>query len=168
MMLTLAHGIYKTEDGFTLIEMMLVILVVGVSLAMVFPNFNKNDDQVLEEEGHRLAALLHYATEFATSTGHALAWDETNTGYRFLERDQDLNVWKPLMDDVTLRERNLPDTVHLDGAASQGGRLSQSARVIINPSGVQAPFEIGLHTDSQRIKVAGNLIGQITMRHAEN
>jgi general secretion pathway protein H len=167
-MLTSAHGIYKGKRGFTLIEMMLVILVVGISLAIVVPNFNKNNDQVLDEEGHRLVALLHYATEFATSTGRAVAWDQTSAGYRFLERDQDLNVWKPLMDDVTLRERNLPDSVRIDGVTSQSPQVGHSAKVIINPSGVQATFEIGLHNDSKHIKVAGNLIGQITMRQAEN
>lgn len=168
MMQTSAHGRYKGKRGFTLIEVMLVILVVGISLAMVVPNFNKNNDQVLDEEGHRLVALLHYATEFATSTGRAIAWDQTGSGYRFLERDQDLNVWKPLMDDATLRGRNLPESVHIDNVVGQGSQANQSTKVIMNPSGVQAPFEIGLHNESRRIKVAGNLIGQITMRHAEN
>ena len=57
MMLTSVHGTYKRGHGFTLIEMMLVILVFGISLAMVIPNLSKNHDQVLLEEGNRLTAL---------------------------------------------------------------------------------------------------------------
>jgi hypothetical protein len=32
---------------------------------------------------------------------------------------------------------------------------------------VQAPFEIGLHNESQHIRVIGNLIGQITLARTE-
>jgi general secretion pathway protein H len=167
-MLTSVHGVCKDFRGFTLIEMMLVILLVGISLALVMPNLNKNDDQVLVDESGRLATLLSYATAFAISTGQTIAWDQTTSGYRFLERDQELSVWKPLMDDTTLRERNLPESVHIDHVNGQGVQMNQSAKVIMNPSGVQAPFEIGLHNESKHVKVTGNLIGQIAVGHVEN
>ena len=38
----------------------------------------------------------------------------------------------------------------------------------MNPSGVEAPFVIGLHNESKHIKVTGNLIGQVTMIKAEH
>jgi len=166
-MLTSVHGIYKGAHGFTLIEMMLVILVVGISLTMVMPNLSKNHDQVLLEEGNRLAALLNYATDISTSTGHAIAWDQTAAGYRFLERDQELKVWKPLLDDVSLRERFLPESVKIEYVAEQGRQAHQYAKVIINPSGVKAPFVIDLHNENQHIKVSGNLIGQVTISKAD-
>ena len=168
MMLTSVHGAYKGVHGFTLIEMMLVILVFGISLAMVIPNLSKNHDQVLLEEGNRLAALLNYANDISTSTGHAIAWDKTAAGYRFLVRDQDLKVWKPLLDDASLRERVLPETVKIEYVDEQGKQADHYAKVIMNPSGVEAPFVIGLHNESKHIKVTGNLIGQVTMIKAEH
>jgi len=168
MMPTSVHGTFKGGYGFTLIEMILVILVVGISLAMVMPNLSKNHDQVLLEEGSRLAALLNYATDISTSTGHAIAWDQTAVGYRFLERDQDLKVWKPLLDDASLRERALPESVKIEYVAEQGKQVDKYAKVIMNPSGVKAPFEIVLHNETHHIKVTANLIGQVTMSQAEH
>ena len=168
MMLTSVHGTYKGAHGFTLVEILLVMLVIAISLAMVVPNLTKSHEQILLEEGNRLTALLSYANDVSTSTGHAIAWDQTPAGYRFLERDQNLNVWKPLLDDASLRERILPESVQIEYVLEQGKSADQLAKVIMNPSGVQAPFEIGLHNDSQHIKVIGNLIGQISMTRTEH
>jgi len=167
MMLTSVPGTFKRGHGFTLIEMMLVMLVIGISLAMIVPNLSKNPEQVLLEEGNRLTALLNYATDISIATGSAIAWDQTAAGYRFLERDQDLKVWKPLMNDSSLRERTLPEDAQIEYVAKQGKQAGNLARVIMNPSGVQAPFEIGLHNESAHIKVVGNLIGQIKMIRVE-
>jgi hypothetical protein len=57
--------------------------------------------------------------------------------------------------------------VQIEYVLEQGKSADQLAKVIMNPSGVQAPFEIGLHNDSQHIKVIGNLIGQISMTRTE-
>jgi len=168
MMPTSVHGIYKKSHGFTLIEMMLVMLVIGISLAMVLPNFSKNHDQILFEEGKRLTALLNYASEISTSTGQRIAWHKTSTGYRFLEKDQDQNIWKPLLDNISMRERTLPDSVEIEYVTEQGKQNGQLVKVIMNPSGVQAPFEIGLQNKNKHIKVNGNLLGQITMSRVEN
>ncbi len=167
MMLTSVHGAYRGAHGFTLVEILLVMLVIAISLAMVVPNLTKSHEQILLDEGNRLTALLSYANDVSTSTGHAIAWDQTPAGYRFLERDQNLNVWKPLLDDASLRERILPESVQIEYVLEQGKSADQLAKVIMNPSGVQAPFEIGLHNDSQHIKVIGNLIGQISMTRTE-
>jgi general secretion pathway protein H len=168
MMPTSVHGIYKKSHGFTVIEILLVMLVIGISLAMVLPNLSKNHDQILFEEGNRLAALLYYAKDISGSTGQAIAWDQTPAGYRFLERDQDHNIWKPLLDDPSMRERVLPDDVQIEYVTEQSKRNGHFTKVIMNPSGVQAPFEIGLHNKNQHIKIVGNLIGQITISRIEN
>jgi len=167
MMLTSVHGPYKGAHGFTLVELLLVMLVIAISLAMVVPNLTKSHEQILLEEGNRLTALLSYASDISTSTGHAIAWDQTPAGYRFLEKDQDLNVWKPLLDDASLRERILPESVQIEYVPEHDKHADHLTKVIINPSGVQAPFEIRLHNESQHIKVIGNLIGQITMTRTE-
>ena len=166
-MRTSVHGTYKGTRGVSLVEILLVMLVIAIALAMVMPNLTKSHEQTLLEEGKRLSALLSYASDMSTSTGHAIAWEQTPAGYRFLEKDQDLNVWKPLLDDSSLRERVLPERVQIEFIPEQGKHGSQLAKVIFNPSGVQAPFEIGLHNESQHIRVIGNLIGQITLARTE-
>ncbi len=168
MMPTSVHGICRKSHGFTLIEMMLVMLVIGISLGMVLPNLSKNHDQILFEEGKRLTALLNYASEISNSTGQAIAWHKTLTGYRFLEKDQNQNIWKPLLDDTSMRARTLPDSVQIEYVTEQGKQNSQLEKVIMNPGGIQTPFEIGLQNKNKHIKVNGNLLGQITLNRVEN
>jgi uncharacterized protein YggU (UPF0235/DUF167 family) len=67
-----------------------------------------------------------------------------------------------------MRERTLPDSVEIEYVTEQGKQNGQLVKVIMNPSGVQAPFEIGLQNKNKHIKVNGNLLGQITMSRVEN
>ena len=101
----LALGRYKKAYGFTLLELMVVMILIGISLSLILPNLIKNDDDVLKEESLRLIALLEYAADTASSRGIWLAWSPTVSGYRFLQHDDDKKIWQPIVTDDVLRER---------------------------------------------------------------
>ena|ERR1039457_11040 len=159
---TLALGQFRhSAPGFTLLEMMVVLLVVGISLALVTPHFMKNDDDVLKEEAMRLVALMEYAADSASSRGHWLAWSPTVSGYRFLERDEDKNVWQPVTTDEILRERQLPEGVRLGPASRQQTAVTSNTLIALSPSGINSPFRIVLTMGETKRIVSGNLLGRV-------
>lgn len=167
MMLTLALGQSNTGQykrstrGFTLLELMVVLVVVGISLALVMPHFMKNDDDVLKEESMRLVALMEYAADSASSRGLWLAWSPTVSGYRFLQRNEDTNVWQPITTDEVLRERQLPEGMHLGLAGNQKSAQLSKAMIALSPTGIHSPFQIELGIGQAQSVVRGNLLGQV-------
>ncbi len=150
-------------SGFTLLELMVVLVIVGISLGLVTPKLMKNDDDVLKEEATRLVALMEYAADAASSQGHWLAWMPTDAGYRFLQRNEEKNIWQPIITDEVLRERKLPEAVRILAANRQQAAVSVNGLIALSPSGIQAPFQIELATGKTRRVIRGNLLGKVEM-----
>lgn len=155
-------------QGFTLLEMMVVLLVVGISLALVTPNFMKSDNDVLKEESMRLVALMEYASDSASSRGHWLAWSPTESGYRFLERDEDKNVWQPVTTDEVLRERQLPEGMHLGSSSQQQTVVASNTLIALSPSGVNLPYQIVLTMGEEKRVLRGNLLGNLEILNPDS
>lgn len=164
-MLTLALGRIKQSrsfsQGFTLLELMVVLVIVGISLGLVAPQFMKNDDDVLKEESVRLVSLIEYASDAAISQGRWLSWSATSDGYRFLQRDEDKNIWQPIVSDDVLRERKLPEAVHIQLANTQNAHGASDQIIALSPTGVHPPFQIEISAGKFRRVIKGNLLGQV-------
>ena len=72
----------RATRGFTLIEIMVVMVILGITLALVSVNFSQDDGKVLSEEANRLAALLEHAQNEAMITGNAIAWSAQEGKYQ--------------------------------------------------------------------------------------
>jgi type II secretion system protein H len=146
---------------------MVVLVIVGISLGLVIPHFMKNDDDVLKEESARLVALMDYAADSASSRGHWLAWSPTDSGYRFLQRDEDKGIWQPITTDEVLRERHLPEGVHMASTYSQQGTAVSHNMIALSPSGIHPPFQIELIAGKAKRIVRGNLLGKVEIFNPE-
>lgn len=148
-------------SGFTLLELMVVLVIFGISLGLVTPHLMKSDDDVLNEEAMRLVALMEYAADTASSQGHWLAWTPTTSGYRFLQRDEDRRIWQPITTDEVLRERKLPDGMLIPVTNSQQTMVSTNHIIALSPSGIQSPFLIELNIGKARRIIRGNILGKV-------
>lgn len=160
MMPILALGLYRKANGFTLLELMVVMIVIGISLSLVIPNLMKNDDDVLNEESLRLTSLLEYAADTASSRGVWLGWSPTVSGYRFLQHDEDKDIWQPIVNDDLLRERQLAEGVQLNASTQQQATITTDTLVPFSPSGIYAPVQITLSIGEKKRIVQGNLLGK--------
>ncbi len=62
------------ESGFTLVELMVVLLIIGITLGMTMLQLMPDKRAVLRQETERLALLLENAALEAQASGQALAW----------------------------------------------------------------------------------------------
>ncbi len=98
--------------GFTLIELMVVALIIGIILTFVVVSFNRSVDKDVETEAQRLGALITLAAQESVlhSTEHALEFGLDS--YKFLILKE--NQWQAPSDDAALRERELPKGISLE------------------------------------------------------
>lgn len=95
-----ATGRISTERGFTLVEMMVVLAIVGLMTAVVVVNL-PSSESTLARESERLAARLLAARDHAILANRETSAILNARGYRFVERQG--KTWKPL-DDEPLAE----------------------------------------------------------------
>ncbi|WP_205299622.1 MULTISPECIES: GspH/FimT family pseudopilin [unclassified Pantoea] len=75
------------QQGFTLIELMVVLVIVGIASAAISLNIRPDPAKHLREDAERLARLLELANSQAQSDGQALRWQADARGYRFVRGD---------------------------------------------------------------------------------
>src|SRR3569623_144089 len=95
------HRRRQSAAGFTLLEVLVVILIIGVIISFAALSIHRADNSV-EEETQRLAALIKLGSQEAVLQGREFA----------LEFDGE--QWQPLADDDILRPRTLPFDVVID------------------------------------------------------
>lgn len=96
MMPISATGRISAERGFTLVEMMVVLAIVGLMAAVVVVNL-PSSESTLARESERLAARLLAARDHAILANRETSAILDARGYRFVERQG--KTWKPLIDE---------------------------------------------------------------------
>ncbi|MEE1892822.1 GspH/FimT family pseudopilin [Pseudomonas otitidis] len=89
--------------GFTLVELMVVLVVIGIASAAVGLSIRPDPARLLRDEARRLVLLLQVAQDEARSSGEVIAWEADERGYRF--RRLGTSAGSALDGDATLRPR---------------------------------------------------------------
>ncbi|GAB7523307.1 GspH/FimT family pseudopilin [Paraburkholderia sp. 2C] len=150
----------KSSRGFTLIEMLVVLMIAGLLIAVVAlaPSRNKRTD--LNEEAQRLATLLESADDEAQVRSASIAWEPVDGGYRFFQRAES-GKWLPLNDDVLGPHRWDTEvtgvSIHYTGGAG-------IQRVVFGDESIEVPVTITLQSGAVSLLVVGTGIGNFAVR----
>jgi len=147
------------KHGFTLIEMLVVLLVMGLLAGLVAASSAPDERARLRVEVERLAQLLDLAATESRFTGRAVAWTAHGTGYRFW-RFSDAAGWSPIIDDA-LRARSLPAGMAISALQVDNMRAPEAMRLQFNPDGAGPSFRVEMSTGEARYTVAGSPIGEV-------
>ncbi|HSC78845.1 MAG TPA: GspH/FimT family pseudopilin [Chitinolyticbacter sp.] len=152
-------AVIPAQRGFTLIEILVALALVGIILGLALLRFDPSDSQVLDRESLRLALLLEGARDEAISGGRATAWSTDGAGYQFWLLDDAAN-WQALPTHETLKPRELPEAVRVTQLVVDGREVPLGERLVFNPSGVNATYVITLVTGAGRRTVVGDILGR--------
>ena len=147
------------RSGFTLLELMAVLTIIGVLAAGTLLSLSGPSQRALEEEAERLRQALQMAADESVFQGAEMGAYVTATGYGFLRYDDARRHWEPLKDRA-FRARTLPDSLRLAlRLESAPVPLPQDVThdirpaLLFLPSGEMTPFTLTLSTDSLKAEI---------------
>lgn len=141
--------------GFTLLELLVVLVIAGLTLGMVSFNAMPSERQILLKESQRIALLLQLARDEAIVRNRPIAFEADQQGYHFLMRDD--NAWQLLSHDELLRDRQFqraPVTVSITPGPIQG-----PLRVVFGREPVDKPFVLTLGAGESSVAIRADGIG---------
>lgn len=148
------------RHGFTLIEILVVLVIVGVMLAGIVVKTLPDQHQILRQEAARLGLLLEQARDEAFVSGRSIAWSGQNASYGFWRLDAE-RQWIPMTNHQTLRLRAFAPDVSLAALRINQVKVPLNARLVFSPSGLNTPFVATLASQAHRIQLTGDSSGRI-------
>jgi general secretion pathway protein H len=148
------------ERGFTLLEMLVVLVVASIMLTVVTLNLMPSAQTVLREESQRLAFLMENGAMSSQSGGQALAWSGTGNSYRFWLRTKE-GEWVRIERDNLLHPRTLPETVRIGDVSFNGRRIEPGALVVLSPELSAKDFRVSLLSSDLVSDIVGNGLGKV-------
>jgi len=151
----------NTGRGFTLIEMMVVVLIMGLFVGLVSSIARPDDRARLRLEAERLAQLLDLAATKARLSGKSIAWTADGLGgYLFWQFGEDA-YWAEIRDDDTLRARTLPQGMTLSGLRIENRDSPERMRLEFNPYSATLSFSVDMVYGEERCTVTGSPVGEV-------
>ena len=149
---------HRRTRGFTLLELLVVMVIAGIVISLVAVNATPNERGRVLDDGQRIARLFELAQEDAQLGARPLAWEGDATGWRFLESTP--QGWVPMRTDVFAPGRW---RVQLDGAVVvQGGRQPGNGplRLVFGRELIDEPQRLVLTRGDIRVDVTGDGTGR--------
>ncbi|MBI2319602.1 MAG: GspH/FimT family pseudopilin [Betaproteobacteria bacterium] len=150
----------EKERGFTLLEMLVVVMIMGLFIGLVATIAQPDERGLLRIEAERLAQLLDLCAEEARLTARPIAWTSDGPGYRFW-RFAEPSGWSEIRDNDTLRARVLPQGMAILGLRVENMRPRGGMRLEFTPHGEMLSFSIEMSLGAERYDVAGSPMGEV-------
>lgn len=151
----------KTACGFTLLELLVVLAIVGVTLGAVTLSAMPDSRQTLQNDAQRIALLLQLARDEAIVRNRPVAFEADATRYRFLQRIGD--NWQALEQDDLLRERefkNSPVAININPAPPV---QTVPLRIVFGREPVDKPFVMTLAAGDAQAAIRADGIGHFAV-----
>ncbi|MGZ8290048.1 MAG: GspH/FimT family pseudopilin [Telluria sp.] len=152
----------RSARGFTLVEVMVVMVIIGITLGLVSLNAIPSSRQNLEKEAQRIALLLQLARDEAIVRNRMVAFEANSERYRFLVRNE--TSWDPVTQDDLLRERpfkSAPVVLLLDPPAQ--GPNTNVLRITFGREPVDRPFLLTLSSGDDRVAIRADGVGHFVV-----
>lgn len=145
-----ARGLHFST-GFTLLEILLVIVILSVTTMMVAPSFVSVSSPSIRDEAIRLAQLVRMAADESMLSGSPIRLSVKRHSYAFETPDKE-GKWSPVNDEI-YRSYRLAEAFMINEIRPQSGlgeKLGKEdeepviGRILLLPTGIQLPSKIVL------------------------
>lgn len=155
-----------TARGFTLIEMLVVLVIMGLLVGLVSAVVEPDDKTRLRVEADRLTQLMQVATTQARFSGKSIAWTSNGTGYQFWQMNPD-GGWSAVLNDDLLRARTLPAGMMIENMRVENIPSPKLMRVEFNAYGEVLAFSLDMSLGTSRFTLINSPVGELSVIPAE-
>jgi type II secretion system protein H len=152
--------------GFTLAEILVVLVVIGLAAGLVFAQLEIDPRQALQREALRFAGALEHAALLAQWKNQTVGVSASGNAYRFWRRDvSDVEGprWIALSDDEVLAPHVLPAPLVTATEVYAGAPVPGDAVLPLLPSGRNEPYVIALASPQWQILLASDPLNRIAL-----
>ena len=149
-----------SDRGFTLVEILVVLFVVGLAAGLAYARLEADPRQTLANEARLFGAALEHAALLAQWRSETVGVSAEGPGYRFWRRAVD-DRWVPIADDDLLRYRALPAGIAILPRDYAGQALAAGAIVPFRASGRNEPVRFDLVTQEWRIDLLSDPLNRV-------
>lgn len=154
------HRPMSKSGGFTLIEMLVVLLIMGLLVGMVSTVAQPDDKALLRVEADRLAQLMDIAATQSQYSGQPIAWTSDGASYRFWQFKEN-SGWSEMLDDDMLRLRTLPQGMTMSHLQVENRRSTDPMRVEFSAYGSVLAFSVEMSLGTARYTVVNSPVGEV-------
>jgi general secretion pathway protein H len=148
--------------GFTLVELLVVMVIIGITLGLVSVNALPSPEQDLRKDAQRIALLLQLARDEAIVRDAPVAFEADAERYRFLVRGE--TRWDSVPGDDLLRERpfqRAPVMLTLDPPSAGS---ANPLRLVFGREPVEKPFVLTLADGDHTVAIRADGVGHFTVQ----
>lgn len=145
--------------GFTLLEILLVVVIVAITTAVAIPNLFSGPREQLRSEARQLLVVLNAARDEAALGGRVIGIAVSAQKIEFFERDlADANRWSPSGRE-SLQPRAFPP-----GWSLRVESANDVTRLAFLPAGVSSPFTLALSSPAGVERIGADALGNLSMK----
>jgi len=138
------------QRGFTLIEMMITVVIIGIAIGTATAMLRFSPEKMLDQETQRLWQLFSLVQEKSRTQGQVLGWQLKDNQYRFMAFDVTNRRWLDVVESP-LQPRELNEQLSVQLLLENAKKTSDSSAeklqpdVLFFPNGESTPFKLILN-----------------------
>lgn len=153
----------KSSSGYTLIEILIVIVIISIVAAFAVLTIGHNQNKKIESLGKEIANMIELAEEQAMLQPALLSFSVQNNSYQFNQYQPLSKSWRPITDSL-LGKHIFSGAIQVSLHNTAQENEEKNFMLIITPSGDITPFVIliGSKNKAPSYQIIGTAQGDIT------